>query len=52
MSVVIVGASTPVVSQGMDVDLRQLPVVGKKRLSNEPNESSNPKKSKTEMFDV
>lgn len=40
-------------SQGMDVDLRQLPaVIGKKRPSTEAAESSATKKNKTEMFDV
>ena len=43
----------PVASQGMDVDLRQLPaVIGKKRPSTELIEAPNQKKSKSEVFDI
>lgn len=49
----LVVGTAPVVIQGMDVDLRQLPaIVGKKRPSTEAVESSSAKKTKTEMFDV
>lgn len=43
----------PVSVQGMDIDLRQLPVaIAKKRPSTEIVEAIATKKSKTEMFDV